>query len=52
MSVPPQARRWRPLFWIVAAIALLALIIAALTFDDAPPADLDAPEVGAEASQA
>ena len=34
---------WRPLFWIIAAIALLALVMAALTFEDAPPADLDAP---------
>ena len=33
----------RPLFWIVAAIALMALVLAALMFDDAPPADLDAP---------
>ena len=38
-----EAHAWRPLFWIVAAIALLALMMAALTFDDAPPADLDAP---------
>ncbi len=38
-----EAHAWRPLFWIVAAIALLALVMAALTFDDAPPADLDAP---------
>jgi nucleotide-binding universal stress UspA family protein/MFS family permease len=38
-----QAHAWRPLFWIVAAIALAALVMAALTFDDAPPADLDAP---------
>ena len=28
---------------IVATIALMALVMAALTFDDAPPADLDAP---------
>lgn len=34
---------WRPLFWIVAAIALLAFIMAALTFEDSRPADLDAP---------
>lgn len=38
-----EAHAWRPLFWIVAGIALLALILAALTFDDAPPADRDAP---------
>jgi MFS family permease/nucleotide-binding universal stress UspA family protein len=38
-----EAHAWRPLFWIVAGIALAALILAALTFDDAPPADRDAP---------
>src|ERR1700754_3120799 len=38
-----EAHAWRPLFWIIAAIAVLALIMAALTFEDAPPADLDAP---------
>src|SRR5271154_1264584 len=34
---------WRPLFWIVAAIAACALILSLLTFDDAPPADPDSP---------
>ncbi|HEY1824055.1 MAG TPA: MFS transporter [Trebonia sp.] len=34
---------WRPLFWIAAGIALLALILALLTFEDAPPANRDAP---------
>lgn len=38
-----EAGAWRPLFWIVAGIAGLALLLAALTFDDAPPADRDAP---------
>ena len=42
-GVQAEAHAWRPLFWIVAVVALLALILAALTFDDAPPADLDAP---------
>jgi MFS family permease/nucleotide-binding universal stress UspA family protein len=42
-GVQAEAHSWRPLFWIVAAIALMALVLAALTFDDAPPADLDAP---------
>jgi MFS family permease/nucleotide-binding universal stress UspA family protein len=42
-GVQAEAHAWRPLFWIVAAIALLALVMAALTFEDAPPADLDAP---------
>ena len=38
-----EAHAWRPLFWIIAGVAVLALLMAALTFDDAPPADLDAP---------
>jgi MFS family permease/nucleotide-binding universal stress UspA family protein len=38
-----EAHAWRPLFWIVAGIASLALLLAVLTFEDAPPADLDAP---------
>jgi nucleotide-binding universal stress UspA family protein len=42
-GVQAEAHAWRPLFWIVAAVALLALVMAALTFEDAPPADLDAP---------
>jgi MFS family permease/nucleotide-binding universal stress UspA family protein len=42
-GVQAEAHAWRPLFWIVAGIAVLALVMAALTFEDAPPADLDAP---------
>ncbi len=42
-GVQAEAQAWRPLFWIVAAIAVTALVLAALTFDDAPPADRDAP---------
>jgi MFS family permease len=34
---------WRPLFWIIAAIATSALVLSVLTFDDAPPADPDSP---------
>ena len=34
---------WRPLFWIVAGIALAALIMSVLTFQDAPAADRNAP---------
>ncbi len=42
-GVQAEAHAWRPLFWIVAAIAFAALVMAALTFEDAPPADPDAP---------
>jgi MFS family permease len=38
-----SANGWRPLFWIVAAISLTALVLAVLTFEDAPPADPDSP---------
>jgi MFS family permease len=38
-----EANAWRPLFWIVSAIAAAALVLALLTFDDAPPANPDAP---------
>lgn len=34
---------WRPLFWIVAGIAALGLVMSLLTFTDAPPADRSAP---------
>lgn len=38
-----EADAWRPLFWIVSLIALAALVLAVLTFEDAPPADPSAP---------
>jgi MFS family permease len=34
---------WRPLFWIAAGVAVLAMLLALLTFEDAPPADQSAP---------
>jgi nucleotide-binding universal stress UspA family protein/MFS family permease len=34
---------WRPLFWIVAGIAVVGLLLSLLTFQDAPPADRSAP---------
>jgi MFS family permease len=38
-----QSNAWRPLFWIIAGISVVALLLTLLTFDDAPPANLDAP---------
>jgi MFS family permease len=38
-----QSHGWRPLFWVVAAISATALVLAVLTFDDAPPAAPDSP---------
>jgi hypothetical protein len=42
-GVQAEAHAWRPLFWIVAGISGLALLLAVLTFEDAPPANLDSP---------
>ena len=39
------ANGWRPLFWIVAAISLAALVLSILTFRDDPPMDRTAPWV-------
>jgi MFS family permease len=42
-GIQASAHAWRPLFWIIAALALGALVLSALTFEDAPAADPDAP---------
>jgi len=42
-GVQAGAHGWRPLFWIVAGVSLVALVLAVLTFEDAPPANLDSP---------
>ena len=38
-----QSDAWRPLFWVIAAIAACALVLAVLTFDDAPAPDPESP---------
>jgi MFS family permease len=38
-----SSHAWRPLFWIAAGVAVLALIMAVATFEDAPPANPSAP---------
>lgn len=38
-----DAHGWRPLLWVVAGIALAALVLSALTFQDAPPANPGGP---------
>jgi MFS family permease len=38
-----QANAWRPLFWIVTGISIVALVLAVLTFEDSPPANPDSP---------
>ena len=42
-GIQASAGGWRPLFWITAAISVTALALSLLTFEDAPPADRDAP---------
>jgi len=42
-GVQAGAHAWRPLFWGVAGISLVALLLTLLTFEDAPPADPSAP---------
>jgi MFS family permease len=42
-GIQASAHAWRPLFWVIAAISLAALVLSVLTFEDAPPADPDAP---------
>src|SRR5436190_1281484 len=42
-GVQAGAKDWRPLFWIVAGIAGLALLFVLLTFEDQEPQDRDAP---------
>jgi MFS family permease len=38
-----ESNAWRPLFWIVAGIALVALVLVVLTFEDTPAANPDSP---------
>jgi MFS family permease len=39
-----DAGNWRPLFWIIAGIAILAVVLSVLTFEDAPPAAAESPD--------
>jgi MFS family permease len=39
-----SASGWRPLFWVVAGISATAFVLSILTFEDAPPAEPDAPK--------
>jgi MFS family permease len=42
-GIQASTHQWRPLFWIVAAIALAALVLSLSTFEDVPPADRSGP---------
>jgi MFS family permease len=43
-GIQANAHAWRPLFWVVAGVSVLALLLSLLTFEDAPPADATAPK--------
>ena len=36
-GIQASAHAWRPLFWIIAGISVVALVLSLLTFEDAPP---------------
>jgi MFS family permease len=42
-GIQAHANGWRPLFFVIAAISLAALVLVVLTFEDAPPGDPSAP---------
>ncbi len=42
-GIQAEENGWRPLFAVVAGIALVAFLLSLLTFEDAPPADPSAP---------
>ena len=42
-SFEAGAKDWRTLFWVVAAIGVVALLLALLTFEDVEPQNTDAP---------
>ncbi len=42
-GIQAEAHNFRPLFWIIAAISVGALLLTILTFEDAPPANPDSP---------
>jgi MFS family permease len=42
-GIQAQAVAWRPLFWIVAGVATVALLFVLLTFEDSPAANPDSP---------
>jgi MFS family permease len=42
-GIQAAAGGWRPLFWIIAGVSVLSLVLAVLTFEDQPAADRTAP---------
>ncbi len=42
-GIQANSNGWRPLFWVIAGISAIAFVLSILTFEDAPPANRDAP---------
>ena len=42
-AIMASSGSWRPLFWAVAAVAAIALVLSLLTFEDEPPTAPDSP---------
>ncbi|WUH92539.1 MFS transporter [Streptomyces sp. NBC_00433] len=42
-GIQANSHAWRPLFWIIAGVAVAALILSLLTFQETPPANPEAP---------
>ncbi|WP_375484351.1 MFS transporter [uncultured Jatrophihabitans sp.] len=43
-GIQTNAHQWRPLLWIVAGVAVLALLLTVLTYDHTPPANRNVPK--------
>ena len=43
-GIQADAHQWRPLLWVVAGIAVAALLLTVLTYDHTPPANRQAPK--------
>ncbi|RLV48226.1 MFS transporter [Nocardioides mangrovicus] len=43
-GIQADADQWRPLLWVVAGVAVAALVLTVLTYDHTPPANRDAPK--------
>jgi MFS family permease len=38
-GIQAEANAWRPLFWVITGVAVVALVLVLVTFEDVPPAD-------------
>jgi MFS family permease len=42
-GIQANSHGWRPLFWAIAGISVIAFVLSILTFEDSPPFNRDAP---------